>query len=623
MHIICHWLTLSIFSCCMVATNAAFSIEQKAEQHHWNLIDLYPTAKDWERSQADLRSSLSELEQCRGKLGDSAKTLHGCLQLLFNRYRTLGRLQTYASLAEDQDRRNEVNGARNRAIELLSSELQQASSFYEPELLKVGTETLQKYLKQASDLAPYRVYLEKIIRRSAHTLDQQGEQLLAATTTLQRGPYNSYTVLIDADLPWQTITLSTGQTVRLDQTAYTQHRGSGNRADRKKVFDTFFASLNSYQRTFGSLLNTQMNGDVFAARSRHYDSSLAAAIDGPNIPEAVYRQLIESVNTNLATLHRYFRLRTRMLGVEQLHYYDMYPPLVKLDKSFSITEGKRLTQQSTQLLGPVYQQGLQEGFNNRWMDVFPSQGKAAGAYVNGAAYDVHPYVLMNYNNNYDSLSTLAHEWGHAIHSWLSNNHQPYATADYPTFLAEIASTFNEELLLQTMLKEAGNDQEKLFYLGQALENFRSTFFRQVMFAEFELALHEAVEQGTPLTGTRISAMYLELLKRYHGHKEGVVSIDPAYASEWAYVPHFYYNFYVYQYATSIAASTLLADQVLNQQDGALERYLDLLKAGGSKNAYELLKAAGVDMATPAPYEAAVARMNGIMDEIERLLDKEQ
>ena len=615
MHIIRLGLTVSLFSLSLSVGASA------KEGDHWNLTDLYATPAAWEKSRAALRASLPELrQQCQGKLDKSAGKLAHCLKLMHRQYRDLARLQTYASLAEDQDRRNETEGARSRAAELLATELQQVSSFFDPELLLVSTDKLERYLKQESSLAPYGVYLREVIRRGEHTLDKQGEQLLAAAGALRRGPYNNYSVLIDADLPWPTVTLSSGEQVRLDQAAYGKHRGSANRGDRELLFNAFFSTLDDYKRTFGSLLNAQMNGDVFQARSRHYDSALAAAIDGPNIPEAVYRQLVTSVNANLPTLHRYFRLRTRMLGVEQLHYYDMYPPLVSLDKPFPIAEGKRLIMTATKILGPLYQQGLQQGFDNRWMDVYPNQGKASGAYVNGAAYDVHPYVLMNYNEDYDTVSTLAHEWGHAIHSWLSNNNQPYATADYPTFLAEIASTFNEELLLQTMLKEASSDQEKLFYLGQALENYRGTFFRQVMFAEFELALHEKVEQGMPLTGAAISAMYLELLQRYHGHQQGVVVIDPAYASEWAYVPHFYYNFYVYQYATSIAASTLLADQVLSQQPGALQRYLELLKSGGSKNAYELLKTAGVDMASPAPYEAAVARMNGIMDEIEALLD---
>jgi len=348
---------------------------------------------------------------------------------------------------------------------------------------------------------------------------------------------------------------------------------------------------------------------------------VAAALDGDNIPEAVYRTLIQETNANLATLHRYFKLRARMLGIKQLRYYDIYPPLVKADIKFPIETGEGLVLDALAPLGKDYVATVRKGFKHRWMDAFPRPGKRSGAYSSGSVYDVHPYVLMNYNDDYESVSTMAHEWGHTMHSYLANASQPFPTADYSIFVAEVASTFNEALLLQHMLKTAPNDTERLYYLGSALEGLRGTFFRQAMFAEFELKVHELVEKGEALSGQRFSEIYGDLLRRYHGDAQGIVKIDDAYTVEWAYIPHFYYDFYVYQYSTSIAASSLFAQEVLAGEPGARDRFLGVLKAGGSRYPYELLKDAGVDLATPAPYEALVQRMNTIMDEIEAILDR--
>jgi oligoendopeptidase F len=310
-----------------------------------------------------------------------------------------------------------------------------------------------------------------------------------------------------------------------------------------------------------------------------------------------------------------------MLGIEDLGYHDIYPALVESDKKFPLEQGKRLALESSAALGPAYAEVMAHGLDSRWMDAYPRPGKVSGAYMNGSVYDEHPFVLMNYNDDYESVSTLAHEWGHAMHSYLSNRAQPYPTANYSIFLAEIASTFNEALLLEHMLGQARNDDEKLFYLGNALENLRGTYFRQTMFAEFELTIHDRAEAGEALTGAKLTSIYGDLLRRYHGHDQGVLKIDDLYAIEWAYIPHFYYNFYVYQYATSLAASSLLAETVLKGEPGAVERYMGLLKAGSSDYPFELLQEAGVDMTTAAPYRAVVTRMNAIMDQIEDILDR--
>jgi oligoendopeptidase F len=432
-----------------------------------------------------------------------------------------------------------------------------------------------------------------------------------------------YSILANADMPWPTVTLSDGTEARLDQSGYTRWRSAPNRADRELVFDAFWATWKEWERTCGVSLYSQVKRDLFYARARRYPSTLAAALDRTNVPEAVYHTLIEATNANLDTLHRYFRLRGRMLGVDRMRYVDIYPPLVTTDLEFPIEVGRELVLDALEPLGPSYVATVRTGFTERWMDTYPRPGKRAGAYSNGSVYDVHPYVLMNYNDDYESVSTLAHEWGHAMHSALANAAQPYPTAEYSIFIAEVASTFNEALLLDHVLETAKDDTERLYYLGSALEGLRGTFFRQAMFAEFELLIHRAVEGGEALSGERLTREYGELLKRFHGHDQGVVAIDDAYAVEWAYIPHFYYNYYVYQYATALAAASLFADDVLAGKPGAAERYLGALAAGGSEHPYELLREAGVDLASPAPYQALIARMNRIMDEIETILDRRQ
>jgi oligoendopeptidase F len=383
--------------------------------------------------------------------------------------------------------------------------------------------------------------------------------------------------------------------------------------------DAFFGQWKTFERTAGVLLHAQLKEAKVYADVRRYPDSITQALDRNRVPVAVYDTLIAQSNANLPTLHRYFRLRGRLLGVERMAYYDIYPPLVHGDFRFTLAEAKRLAVESAAPLGDAYARALANGLDSRWMDAYPRPRKMSGAHMAGWAYDVHPFVLMNFNGDYESVTTLAHEWGHAMHSHLANGAQPFATADYATFVAEIASTFNEYLLLDTMLKRASSDDERLFYLGSALEGLRATFFRQAMFAEFERGVHSGVDRGEPLTGQALTSAYCDLLRRYHGSEQGIVDIDDLYCVEWAYIPHFYSSFYVFQYATSIAASSLFAQRIVAGDAAARERYLALLRAGGSGFPYDLVKAAGVDLATAAPYEALVKRMNAIMDDIDAVL----
>lgn len=589
----------------------------------WDLGHIYATAEDWAKAKDALAARFDEIDGCRGQLGVSAEKLLECSETLNGMFKEWARISSYASMSADADTRDDAAQQRRTEVRIMGSEFSERLSFISPELLEIGEETLKSYIDELPALEPYALNILDTLRQAKHVLSPEAEQMMAATSLISGTPANTYRTLANADIPWPVITLSDGEEVLLDQSAYSKYRALDNRADRKEVFDAFWGKWKEYERTFGTTLAGQVNVHVFSQRQRDYPNSLVAALDSNNIPEAIYRTLIRETGENLGTLHRYFRLRGRMLGVDDLAYYDIYPSLVESDKDFPLEVGKQLTLESSRPLGGAYVEVMASGFENRWMDAYPRPGKSSGAYMNGSVYDVHPYVLMNYNDNYDSVSTLAHEWGHAMHSYLSNKHQPYATSHYSIFTAEIASTFNEALLLDHVLKTAESDEERLYYLGSALENLRGTYFRQTMFAEFELAIHETAEAGQALTGERFTELYADLLRRYHGHDEGVLEIDDLYTVEWAYIPHFYYNFYVYQYATSLAASSLLAEAVLKGRPGAVENYLNLLKAGGSDYPHELLKKAGVDMTTPEPYRAVFTQMNSIMDRIEAILDRQQ
>ncbi len=592
-------------------------------RYRWNLNEIFPDDGAWEASRAALEARLDEVTACQGRLGENAGVLADCMDTYFDLAKELRRIMSYASMRSDDDTRNAAALAMRQKASTLATNFRRAASFLQPEILAMGRDRVASFEGTEPRLKVYHHFLEDILRRAPHTLSPEGESIVATAGMMAEGPSTLYSILANAEIPWPTVTLSDGTRARLDQAGYTRFRSAPNRADRKLVFDSFWSTWKAYERTMGVALYSQMKRDLFYAQVRHYPSCLAAALDGDHIPEAVYRTLIETTEKNLPTLHRYFKLRQRMLGLPDLRYYDIYPPLVKADLEFPIERGEELVLEAIRPLGETYQETVREGFQDRWMDVFPRPGKRSGAYSSGSIYDVHPFVLLNYTDDYESVSTLAHEWGHAMHSHLANSSQPFPTADYSIFVAEVASTFNEALLLEHMLADAKSDTERLFYLGSALEGLRGTFFRQTMFAAFELEIHEAVERGEALTGERLSQMYGELLRRYHGQDRGVVTIDDLYTVEWAYIPHFYYDFYVYQYATSIAASSLFAEEVLEGQPGARERYLSVLRAGGSQYPYELLKEAGVDLASPAPYEALIRRMNRIMDEIEEILARHE
>jgi oligoendopeptidase F len=603
-----------------LATLPALGADERS-QDRWNLADLYPNEAAWNADATKLEAELAEIARCKGKLGTSAKRFRECLDLIYDATKRYYRLGVYAGELESEDTGDPARQALNQKAQVIGTKLSEATAFLNPEVLAIGKAKIDAFFKQEAGLKTYRHPVNDILRFAPHTLDATGEELLAAFGLTQGQAGSIYRILANSDMPWPTVKLSDGKEVKLDQAAYTKWREAANRDDRKKVMDAFFGKFKEFESTIGTTFYSSLKEDSVYAKVRKYPDSMTKSLDANNLPRAVYDALIKSTNENLPTLHRYFRLRAKMLGVAEMRYYDIYPPLIKGGREYPIDEGVRMMVESVAPLGPEYVAAMKKGLAERWMDVYPRPKKLSGAHMAGDAYEVHPYLLINYNNNYESVSTIAHEWGHAMHSYLSNRAQPFATAPYATFVAEIASTTNEALLLDYALKGAKTDDERLLYLGSALEQLRGTFFRQAMFGEFEQRVHAQVDKGEPLTGDQLSKIYGEILRRYHGDAQGVVKIDDVYATEWAYIPHFYNAFYVFQYATSISAGSLFADDILAGKPGARARYLKLISSGGSDYPYELVKAAGVDMATPAPYDAVSKRMNRIMDDMEAILAK--
>ena len=616
-----HRTLLSALLLCLTIADAAAATPPEPLQDRWNLADIYPSQAAFDADATKLTAQLRQLAACHGHLGDSAARFQACLDLNADIGKRLNTLNVYASQYFDQDTGDSLGNQLNQRASVLVSQQNQASAFLQPDILALGAKRVAALLAQAPGLKVYRHQLDNILRGAPHTLDGAGEQLVAQFGLATGSAASIYQTLSSAEMPWPTVKLSDGSTVRLDQAAYTQYRGVDNRADRKLVFDAFWGKWKEFERTFGETLYGQLKTDAAYAKVRHYPDSLSAALDRDNLPPAVYQTLIAQTNANLPTLHRYFKLRARLLGVSDLAYYDIYPSLINSTLTFPLQQGKQMMLDAVAPLGPDYVKTLAAAADARWMDVYPRPRKTPGAHMAGDAYDAHPYVLLNYTGNYESVSTLAHEWGHAMHSVLANKAQAAVNAPYSIFVAEIASTTNEALLLDHMLAIASSDDERLLYLGEALENLRGTFFRQAMFAEFEAAIHAKVDQGGTLTGEDMTAIYATILKRYHGDADGVMKIDPAYTVEWEYIPHFYNAFYVFQYATSIAAAQEFSQRIVANAPGARAAYLKMLSSGGSAYPYELVKAAGVDLASPQPYQALAARMNHIMDQIEAIESK--
>jgi oligoendopeptidase F len=624
-------LACALLTIALLAPAAGRTAERSEipEKYRWDLSDLFESDAAWASAKKELVAAIPGLAKWQGRLGESSQTLADAMAAYENVARQADRIYAYGLQRYDEDTR--VSGSLSMKQEAIQAytDLQSATAWMRPEILAVGKPAIDRFLAEQPSLAQYRQYFDDVLRAAPHTRSPGEEKIIAQTGAMAQAGGSVHSVFTSADMPFPEITLSTGEKVRIDAAGYTRYRAASNKADRDKVFDAFWTTYGAYTRTLAATLDSHVQTHVFNKNVRNFDSSLDAALFDFNIPQTVYSQLLADVHRNLPTLHRYFRLRQRIMGLDQLGYEDLYAPIIpSVSRRYTPEEAQQITIEAFAPLGPEYVGVLSEGYENRWVDFMPSTGKSAGAYSN-AVYGVHPYQLLNFNGAYEDVSTLAHESGHSMHSYLSLTSQPYATAYYSTFVAEVASTLNEGLLLHHMLNRTQDDATRLSLLSSFLDGMRATLFRQTLFAEFELRIHEAVERGEPLTSDSLNKLYLELLRTYHGHDQGVVRIDDKYAAEWAYIPHFYRNFYVYQYATSMVAGLSLADGIIGdaaKKSGTAtqnrDRYLTLLKSGSSKYPIELLKDAGVDMTTSAPFDAAVREMNRVMDEMEKIYAKQ-
>ncbi|MBI5471542.1 MAG: oligoendopeptidase F [Ignavibacteriae bacterium] len=593
-----------------------------SDKWKWNLIDLYPSDEAWMQAKEKFKAEYPKLGEFKGTLGSSGSQLLKCLDFGFSLYKEYNRLYLYTSLQSDQDTRDPKYLGLVQDMGQLGADLGAKGSFIEPEILAIDQAKVAAWLSQEKGLGVYKFYIDDILRRKPHTGTEAEEKIIADAALVSDAASNTYGIFTDADFPYPTATLSNGQSVKLDKAAYELYRAGSNRDDRRIVFKAFFEKLNEFRTTFGTMMYGEVKKNMFFAKAQKYNSALERSVNGANIPVQVYKSLVENANSNVNTLHRYLSLRKRLLAVDTLHYYDLYAPLLKsVDLTYQPEEATKLVLASLSPLGKGYVDVVNKALNERWLDWYPTTGKRSGAYSNGGAYDVHPYMLLNYNGKYNDVRTLTHELGHTMQSYLSNKAQPYPTAGYPTFTAEVASTFNEALLNDYMLKTVKDDNVRLSLLGSVLEGLKGTFFRQTQFAEFEMRIHELAEKGESLTGDKLNELYLEITRKYYGHAKGVCVVDDEIKAEWMFIPHFYYNFYVYQYATSFTASAALSEPVLAGNKDATKRYMEFISSGGSDYAINLLKKAGVDMTTSQPFEITMRKMNKVMDEMDKLLDK--
>jgi len=593
------------------------------DKYKWNLSDMYRTVDDWKADLEKVEASISKFANYKGKLAESSQNLLDALNSYFDMYKIFSKAGTYASNLSNEDVRVSENQALLQRLSAVGTKFGETASFFEPEILSIPKEKIAQFFKEKPELEIYSMYIDNIQRLRPHTLSENEEKILASFGLIAGNQSAVYSIFADGEKPNPTITLSDGKKIELSSAAFTGVRAVENRNDRKNVFESFFNSYGDFKNTFGTNLVGKVKKDWVFAKNRNYKSSLEASLNGDNLPTSIYTTLIEQINKSLPTLHRFLDLKKKMLGVDTLHYYDLYTPLVKkVDLKFTIDQGQKIILDALAPLKSDYLATVKKAFDNRWIDYIPTEGKRSGAYSTGGAYDVHPYILMNWNDDYESLSTLTHELGHTMHSFYSNSNQPFPKADYAIFVAEIASTINETLLNNYMVKNAKSDEEKLFLLGSYLDLLRTTIYRQTSFAEFELEIHNRVEKGEPLTGDELCNIYYDIVKKYYGHDAGHCIVDPYIQYEWAYIPHFMgYSYYVFQYSTSLIYATAFAEKIVNEGEPAVDNFYKILKGGGSKYPAELIKEAGIDPLSSEAFELTMRKMNKVMDEIESILNK--
>ncbi len=582
----------------------------------WATEDLYATDAAWEETLATLNDDKAVLSSYAGRLAESPETLYCYLEKMEQTDEKAELLGNYCMRKADVDTRDATYQAMTGKFMSVVVALGAACAFETPEIMAIPDETLESFYAACPKLERYRRYLTNMRRRKAHTLSPAEEKLLASAGEMAQAPDNIYGMFADADIKFPDALDSEGKAHPITQGTFVPCQESSDRVLRKNAYESLYHSFADFKNTAASILNAQNKQLKFFAEARKYDSAFEASLDRTNVPTSVYLNLIEAVHKNLDKMHRYVRLRKKLLGVDELHFYDVYTPLVAdVDKKIPYAEAKKTIYEAMAPLGEDYRKILQEGFDNRWIDVYQNEGKRSGAYSAGAA--VHPFVLMNYSGTLDSQFTLAHEMGHALHSYHSNKYQNPIDAGYVIFVAEVASTCNEALLMEHLLSKTTEKKERAYLINHFLDQFKGTLYRQTMFAEFELNIGRMVQEGKTLTADVLCAEYRRLNELYYGPD---MVVDDEIAMEWARIPHFYYNYYVFQYATGYSAAIALSRRILSEGENAVKDYIEFLSGGCSKSPIDLLKGAGVDMTSPEPVDQALQLFGELLDEMEELME---
>ncbi|MGM9538575.1 MAG: oligoendopeptidase F [Candidatus Onthomonas sp.] len=591
--------------------------KEQIRENTWATEDLFPSDEAWKAALEQAKGYLPQIRALEGHLGESAQTLLEGMELDDRLSVDVEALAHYASRKGDEDTRVAKYQDMNAQLMALLVDIETAGAYESNEILAISDETLEAYYAQEPRLEGYRRRLDQVRRRRAHILSPAEEALLASAGELAQGPDNIYSMLCDADMTFPDAVDSQGEHHAVTHGSFVPLLYSQDRTLRKSAFEALYSVYGQYRNTCAATLSAQVKQLLFFSKARKYPSSLAAALDGTEVPVEVYHNLISAVRANLPKLHRYTALRKKLLGVEELHFYDLYTPIVgDVEMKIPFDEAKETVRQALRPLGEEYAAILDEGFANRWIDVYENTGKRSGAYSAGAR--VHPYVLLNYHDTLNDVFTLAHEMGHAIHSYRSNRDQPVAYSDYVIFVAEVASTCNEALLMEYLLGKTTDRRERAYLINYFLEQFRTTLYRQTMFAEFELKVNELAQRGEGVTAEALCDIYRQLNVDYFGPD---IVVDDQIALEWARIPHFYYNFYVYQYATGYAAAIALSRRILKEGESAVQDYLHFLSGGCSADPITLLKGAGVDMATPEPINQALELFDQLISEMEALMEE--
>lgn len=586
------------------------------EEYTWDVSAMYASKAAWEADLKEVVTIVSDLAKLEGSVMASAEKLLTALELGARAEQKIDLAFNYAERLFDQDQKNTEHQAMSQKMYGVVTDYQSRTAFVVPEILAADKATLAQYFSEKKELELYRGLVDEILRTKEHVLTAEMEKLVAMTGEMAQTPEQVYSIINNADLIYPEIEDENGEKVRLSHGNFVPFEESGDRRVRKDAFEAFYSIYKQFAGTIAGLYNGQVKQQIFYAKARNYASTLEAAVDANNVPSKVYRNLVETVNANMDKMHRYVKLRKKCLGVDELHMYDVYTPMIAdAAKKVSYDEAKETVLKALAPLGEDYVATVKEGFENRWIDVYENEGKRSGAYSAGA-FGTHPYVLLNYNDTLDNMFTLAHEMGHAMHSWYSNANQPYIYSQYKIFVAEVASTCNEILLMEYLLANTTDKKERAYLLNHYLDSFKGTVYRQTMFAEFEMKSNQMAEAGESLNAENLCKLYYGLNQKYFG--EDMVS-DPQIAYEWARIPHFYYNFYVYQYATSFSAAVAIAHGILEEGAPAVERYKKFLSGGCSMSPVDLLKQVGINMEEPKPIQDALDVFGKVLDEIETLI----